>query len=86
MPVGPFICDFMCRDAKVVVEVDGGQHDERAREDAERTEYIEAEGYQVLRFWNNEVLGNTEGVLLAILAKLESAHPLTPSRRREGGR
>ena len=78
MPVGPFICDFMCREARLVVELDGGQHDERAREDAERTEYIEAEGYRVLRFWNNEVLGNTDGVLAAILEALGTAHPLPP--------
>jgi very-short-patch-repair endonuclease len=84
MPVGPFICDFMCREASLVVELDGGQHAELGREDAHRTEYIEAEGYRVLRFWNNEVVGNAEGVLATILAKLESSHPLTPSREREG--
>src|SRR5688500_962083 len=68
IPVGPFVCDFMCREARLVVELDGGQHDERAQKDELRTEYIEAEGYRVLRFWNNEVLGHTEGVLATILS------------------
>jgi very-short-patch-repair endonuclease len=75
MPVGPFICDFMCREARLVIEVDGGQHDPLEGRDRQRTAYIEAEGYRVIRFWNNEVLGNPDGVLAAILAALESAHP-----------
>ena len=78
MPVGPFICDFMCREAWLVVEIDGGQHDERAAADASRTRFIEAEGFRVLRFWNNEVLGNTEGVLLTILRHLEAGPPPAP--------
>ena len=78
MPVGPFICDFMCRKARLIVEVDGGQHDAREPLDRKRTEYLEAEGYAVIRFWNNEVTGNTEGVLLAILDKLASAPPPAP--------
>ena len=73
MPVGPFVCDFMCREAKLVVEADGGQH-EIAR-DAARTRFIEAEGYTVLRFWNHDVLGNVEGVLQTILRVLNEAHP-----------
>src|SRR5687768_15017647 len=84
IPVGRFVCDFMCREARLVVEVDGGQHDDRSPLDAERTEWIESEGYRVLRFWNNEVLENTDGVLQSILERLKTAHPLTPSRKREG--
>jgi len=65
-PIGPYVVDFFCPEAKLIVEVDGGQHAIREREDAERTQWLEQRGYSVLRFWNNEVLGNTEGVLLAI--------------------
>ncbi|MGJ4912620.1 endonuclease domain-containing protein, partial [Bradyrhizobium sp. HKCCYLS2033] len=61
--IGPFIVDFVSRKAKLVIEVDGGQHDWQQEEDAARTRQIEALGYRVLRFWNNDVLGNIEGVL-----------------------
>lgn len=59
VPLRHFIVDFASHRAKLVVEVDGGQHSEEA--DAHRTAVIEAEGYRVLRFWNNEVLSNAEG-------------------------
>ena len=75
MPVGPYICDFVCREAKLVVELDGGQHDERAGYDAARTEYIEASGYRLVRFWNTDVLSNTDFVLTAIVEALELPHP-----------
>jgi very-short-patch-repair endonuclease len=87
MPVGTYICDFMCREAQLVIELDGGQHDARAPLDRKRTSYIESQGYRVLRFWNNDVLGNVDGVLTVIsdvLRGLElSPHP-HPSRKREG--
>ncbi len=84
MPVGPFVCDFICREASLVVEVDGGQHDVRSAEDARRSRFIEREGFRVLRFWNNEVLDNTEGVLQAILSELAVGPTPDPSRPREG--
>ncbi|WP_316175217.1 MULTISPECIES: endonuclease domain-containing protein [unclassified Bradyrhizobium] len=56
--IGPFVVDFASRKAKLVIEVDGGQHDWRKEEDAVRTRQLEAAGYRVLRFWNNDVLGN----------------------------
>lgn len=71
MPVGTFICDFLCREQKLIVELDGGQHAEGAR-DAKRTAYLEAEGYRVIRFWNNDVMTNVEGVLQVIAASLKS--------------
>jgi very-short-patch-repair endonuclease len=71
MPVGPFVCDFLCRERKLIVEVDGGQHSESMR-DVSRTAYLEAQGYQVIRFWNNDVLGNVEGVLQIISASLKA--------------
>jgi very-short-patch-repair endonuclease len=68
--IGPFIVDFVCRDKKLIVEVDGGQHAESAA-DVQRDTYLSSEGYRVLRFWNNDVLTNREGVLQTILDALE---------------
>ena len=76
MPLGGFVCDFLCREARLVVEVDGGQHSVNSAEDARRTRLIEAEGFRVLRFWNNEVIENTESVLEAIQHALSSNPPL----------
>jgi len=78
MPVGPYICDFMCREAKLVVELDGGQHDERAAYDAARTNYIETSGYRLVRFWNTDVLSNMEYVLTGIVEALEVPPPPAP--------
>jgi len=66
VPLGRFIVDFLCEEARLIVEVDGGQHAERLREDSERTEWLGARGYAVIRFWNNDVLGNIEGVLATL--------------------
>ena len=65
IPVGPYVCDFICREHRLIVEVDGGQHADSSS-DAHRTAFLEAEGFQVIRFWNNDVLENVEGVLHAI--------------------
>ena len=69
VPIGGYICDFVCREKQIVIEVDGGQHAESAA-DAVRDARLVAEGYRVLRFWNNDVLGNLEGVLLTIQLEL----------------
>ncbi len=68
VPIGHYIPDFACLPIKLVIEVDGGQHDARKEQDDARTAVLEAQGYRVLRFWNNEVLGNIEGVLQVIVA------------------
>jgi very-short-patch-repair endonuclease len=68
-PVGPYIVDFACRDAMLVVELDGSQHADSAS-DERRTEYLNARGYSVLRFWNNDVLSNREGCWLTIQSVL----------------
>jgi very-short-patch-repair endonuclease len=70
-PIAGYICDFVCRERFLVVEVDGGQHNESAA-DAMRDQRIIADGYRVLRFWNNDVLGNLEGVLVTIQTELLS--------------
>jgi very-short-patch-repair endonuclease len=69
-PVGRYVVDFACPDARLIIEVDGGQHAEQAARDAARTRELEAHGYTVLRFWNNEVLENFDGVQEVIRAAL----------------
>ena len=71
MSVGPFVCDFLCRERGLVVELDGGQHADQVAKDARRTVYLERKGLTVLRFWNNDVLQNRDGVLQVILNQLE---------------
>src|ERR1700759_802088 len=78
--IGPFIVDFASRRAKLVIELDGGQHDWQQAADASRTLRIEAAGYRILRFWNNDVLGNLEGVLNEIQCALTPTPPPPPPR------
>jgi very-short-patch-repair endonuclease len=70
VPHGAYVADFLCFSAKLIVEVDGATHAESSEQDLVRTRYFEAQGYQVLRFWNHEVLGNIDGVVSAIAAAL----------------
>jgi very-short-patch-repair endonuclease len=79
--IGPFIVDFASRKARLVIELDGGQHDERREADERRTRFIEGRGYRVLRFWNHEVLGNMDGVLQVIQVALTP----TPDPSPQGG-
>jgi len=75
VPITPYIADFACLAIKLVIEVDGGQHDVQKAQDDERTARLEARGYRVLRFWNNEVLGNIKGVLTVIVATVREMKP-----------
>ncbi|NKB56735.1 MAG: DUF559 domain-containing protein [Alphaproteobacteria bacterium] len=75
VPIGAFVVDFACLSEMLVVEVDGGQHADEVERDAVRTAWLEKEGYRVIRFWNNEVLQNTDGVVEAIERALRSAPP-----------
>src|SRR5262249_55306504 len=83
VPVGPFIADFICCTARVVVEVDGGQHAD-ASTDHRRDRWFAANDFLVLRFWNNDVLSNLEGVLTSILHALRehTPHPARAARGR----
>src|SRR5207245_3607148 len=76
---------FCCRELKVIIELDGGQHAAQARSDTERTAFLEALGYRVLRFWNNDALGNTDGVLQRIAQALAAARPPPPPPPPQGG-
>jgi very-short-patch-repair endonuclease len=66
-PIGPYIVDFVCFEQSVVIEVDGGQHAEN-RADLDRDAWLKSQGFRVLRFWNNDVLGNTAAVRETIAA------------------
>ena len=79
-PIGPYIVDFECFAAKLVIELDGSQHQNQVNYDGERTQYLEMSGYRVLRFWNNDVYGDIEAVTQSILAALESRVPSPPGR------
>jgi very-short-patch-repair endonuclease len=101
-PIGAYIVDFVCFPMQLIIEVDGGQHALDERRDARRTAWLESQGFRVLRFWNNEVLSNTEGILETIrnfvleeqrLARTKAPHPDPPPLRatpkassRSGGR
>lgn len=70
-PVGAYIVDFVCMRCMLAIEADGGQHGDAVAYDAARTAWLESQGFQVLRFWNNDVLQRTEAVLDSILSALE---------------
>ena len=69
-PIGKFVADFCCMEAMLIVEIDGGQHAIDEERDAARTAYLGSQGYHVVRFWNNEVLENLEGVLTVLRREL----------------
>jgi very-short-patch-repair endonuclease len=77
VPIGPYVVDFACFNRKLITEADGGQHADNP-DDHRREEWLRREGFRVLRFWNNDVLKNTQGVLEVIsLALAEMAKPLS---------
>jgi very-short-patch-repair endonuclease len=90
-PMPPYFADFACIAARLIVEVDGGQHAEPGDHDR-RDEYLRSKGWRVLRFWNNDVLHNRDGVLQTIAAALPPPRPSpvargseSPAKRRGGG-
>jgi len=77
-PVGNYIADFVCFEKRLIIEADGGQHARRVRDDKARDEWFASQGFKVLRFWNNEVFSNIEGVLETIRKELTRAPSPTP--------
>ena len=69
--IGKYIPDFVCIQKKLIIELDGSQHLEQEGYDEERTKYLVALGYKVIRFWNNDVTNNIDGVILAIIHAME---------------
>ena len=86
-PIGNFIADFCCKEYQLVIELDGEQHAEQRiiKYDDRRTQLIENRGYKVLRFWNNEVLTNMDGVLESILDTVTQRRPLPHPLLGQGG-
>jgi very-short-patch-repair endonuclease len=73
VPIGPYVADFVCFERRIIIEVDGGQHAGSAR-DERRDSWLSANNFLVLRFWNNDVLSNIDGVLLSLLETLHERH------------
>jgi very-short-patch-repair endonuclease len=80
--IGPYFCDLVCRSAKLVIEIDGYSHDIRQSCDARRDSFLRNQGYRVLRFSNDDVMQNLEGVVATIALALGPSP--SPSRKREG--
>ena len=78
VPIGPYIVDFVCHERRLIIELDGGQHAVSEVADAKRDRWLEEHGYRVLRFWNTDVFGNRDGVLLTILEALSGTAPPSP--------
>jgi very-short-patch-repair endonuclease len=83
-PIDRYCVDFVCRERRLIIELDGGQHSERPQ-DRQRDSELSALGYRVIRIWNNEVIENVDGVLQMLLSELEK-QPLTPSLSPQAGR
>jgi len=82
--LGSYIVDFVCHGLRIATEVDGGQHADQVERDARRTRFLEAHGYRVLRFWNNEVLANIDAVLEVIHGAILATPTPTPPHKGEG--
>jgi very-short-patch-repair endonuclease len=83
-PLGDYIVDFVCFESRLVIEVDGGQHADQAERDAERSRWLQSQGFTVMRFWNDEVLQKTEDVLESVICALRaypSPQPLSHKGR-----
>jgi very-short-patch-repair endonuclease len=74
-PISPYIVDFICTEKKLIIEAGGGQHADAVEYDQKRTTFLESKGYTVIRFWNNEILTNIEGVYEVILKHIEKPVP-----------
>jgi len=77
--IGPYVADFVCLEHRLIIEADGGQHAE-SKSDGRRTAFLETKGYRVLRFWNNDILSNLDGVAQVIATELLTPHPARTSR------
>jgi very-short-patch-repair endonuclease len=81
VPIGPYIADFACMAAHVVIELDGSQHglDENRTRDETRTRWLEAAGYRIIRFWNNDLVNNMDGVLEKIYSAVHGSSIAEPA-------
>jgi very-short-patch-repair endonuclease len=82
-PLGPYIVDFVCLEARLIIEVDGGHHVEQKQKDELRDKWLISQNFRVLRFWDNDVLRETDAVVEVIVQALKNTP--TPSLPRKGG-
>ena len=85
-PVGPYIADFVCHEPRLVIELDGGQHADQLAYDRKRDAFLQTQGFVVLRFWNNQVLSETDAVLEAIRLQVLALTTLSPNPSPASGR
>jgi very-short-patch-repair endonuclease len=78
VPIKPYIVDFLCPEANLIVEADGGQHSDNVAYDQRRTQHLVALGHRVIRFWNSEILTNSDGVAITILDACGGDCPSAP--------
>jgi very-short-patch-repair endonuclease len=83
-PLGEYIVDFVCLQKRLIIELDGGQHAQEVNYDAVRDAWLRGQGFIILRFWNNDVLKNIDGVMMMILSNVQGTPYLNPSP--QGGR
>lgn len=86
VPIGSYIADFVSIDAKLVIELDGGQHQEKRAYDERRDRFMKTLGYRIIRFWDTQIIEETDAVLETIMRELESVrpHPSLPPQAGEG--
>jgi very-short-patch-repair endonuclease len=85
VPIGRYIADFVCHEARLIVEIDGGQLDRSSSREAERSGFQQDQGYRILQFWNNEVLANPDGVHETIAVELRRITPTLTLPHQGGG-
>ena len=85
VPIGRYIADFVCHEVRLIIEIDGGQHDRSSPPEIERTEFLQNEGYRIVQFWNDEVLENLDGVHQTIAEKPSRIAPTQTLPHQGGG-
>jgi very-short-patch-repair endonuclease len=86
LPIGPYVVDFVCLEARLIIEIDGGQHASgEAKRDAKRDQWLRSQGFVILRYWNNDVLTNLTGVLEHVAEALRQLPPPSLTLPRKGG-
>jgi very-short-patch-repair endonuclease len=85
-PIGPYVVDFVCLDARLIIEIDGGQHaSDRHKHDVKRDAWLRDQGFCILRFWNNDVMINLGGILERVAGMLRESQPPSLTLPRKGG-
>jgi very-short-patch-repair endonuclease len=74
VPIGRYIVDFLCEEPAIIIELDGGQHADQADYDETRTDWLRAKGFQVIRFWNNDVIHSFDAVLERLIAEMTTVN------------